>query len=143
MGAMHAEARVVTLHYAIGATTGEALVSTFGGNPATLAVGGGELAPALERCLEQVATGTRRVFVLAAGEAFGERRESLVQSFPRTEFPEGMALEPGTVIEFSGPEGARHPGIVREIDDRAVRVDFNHPLAGCAVRFEVEVIAVT
>ena len=140
---MHPEARVLTLHYAIGATAGDPLISTFGGRPATLALGSGELAPALERCLEQVAPGTRRVFVLAAGEAFGERRDDLVQSFARSDFPETMAPEPGTVIEFSGPDGGKHPGIVREIDDRDVRVDFNHPLAGCAVRFEVEVLAVT
>lgn len=140
---MHTESRVLNLHYAIGAAEGEALISTFGGNPATLALGGGELAPALERCLAQVAPGTRQVFVLEAGEAFGERRDDLVQSFPRSAFTADMALEPGAVVEFSGPDGGKHAGTVREIGDHAVRVDFNHPLAGCAVRFEVEVLAVT
>ena len=70
-------------------------------------------------------------------------RADLVQTFPRLAFAQDMELEPGAVVEFSGPEGGKHPGVVRDIDDHAVRVDFNHPLAGCAVRFEVEVLAVT
>jgi FKBP-type peptidyl-prolyl cis-trans isomerase SlpA len=109
---MRADSRVPTLYYAIGAATGDALVSTFGGHPATLALGRGELAPASERCLVEVAPGD-------------------------------MELERGAVVEFSGPDGGKHSGIVRDIDDHGVRVDFSHPLAGCPVRFEVEVIAVT
>ena len=133
---------LLTLHYSIGEDDAEALVSTFGGNPATLALGGGELAPALERCLEGLAPGARQVFVLAAGQAFGQRREDLVQALPRAQFPADMDLAPGAVVEFAAPDGSRHAGQVRLAGDHDVVVDFNHPLAGRAVRFEVEVLSV-
>jgi FKBP-type peptidyl-prolyl cis-trans isomerase SlpA len=87
--------------------------------------------------------GGRRVFVLGPGQAFGARRDELVQPLPRSAFPPDMELDEGTVVEFSGPNGGKHAGIVRAIDAHDVRVDFNHPLAGSAVRFEVEVLAVT
>ncbi len=133
--------RLVTLHYRIGPLQGAELISTFGGNPATLALGQGELAEGLERCIDQAEPGRRYVFQLEPQDAFGERRDELVRSMPRAGFSPEMALEPGTVIEFSAPDGSRHAGLVRDANDHEVRVDFNHPLAGRAVRFEIEVLA--
>ena len=61
---------------------------------------------------------------------------------PRAGFPPGMSFEQGALVEFSSPEGTLHAGIVRAANDHEGRVDFNHPLAGRAVRFEIEVLAV-
>ena len=137
---------LVTLHYRIGLEDGTEVLSTFGGNPATLALGGGELSPGLERCLEQVVNlrepGKRSVFVLEAGEAFGAYRAELVQAYPRTAFPETLRVEEGTVFEFAAPGGATQAGLVQAIAGDEVQVDFNHPLAGKRVRFEVEVLSV-
>jgi FKBP-type peptidyl-prolyl cis-trans isomerase SlpA len=118
------------------------VLSTFGGNPATLALGRGELAPGLEKCLEIAEPGRSYVFELEPGQAFGERREDLVQSLPRASFAGDIALEAGAVVEFSAPDGSRHAGQVREVNAHDVLVDFNHPLAGRRVRFEVEVLAI-
>ena len=65
-----------------------------------------------------------------------------VQSLPRESFAPDFALEEGALIEFSAPDGTRHAGRVRELHDHDVLVDFNHPLAGRRVKFEVEVLAV-
>ncbi len=134
---------LLTLHYAIGAAAGEPLVSTFGGGPATLALGAGELAPGLERCLEGLEPGERRVFTLEPREAFGERREELLREVPRASFPPGTVIEEGAVVEFKTPDGEAHSGVVRGENGAEVSVDFNHPLAGRRVRFEVELIART
>jgi FKBP-type peptidyl-prolyl cis-trans isomerase SlpA len=133
---------VLTLHYAIGPAEGGELVSTFGGAPATLALGAGELAPGLERCLESAEPGRRYVFLLEPGQAFGERREDLVQALPRAAFGADLQLAVGAVVEFSAPRGERHAGVVCEALGDEVRVDFNHPLAGRRVRFEVEVLSI-
>jgi FKBP-type peptidyl-prolyl cis-trans isomerase SlpA len=132
----------MTLHYRLRLEDGTEVLSTFGGNPATLALGSGELAAGLEACLALAAPGGSYVFELEPGQAFGERREELVQALPRASFGRELALEEGALIEFSAPDGTRHAGRVRALYDHDVLVDFNHPLAGRRVRFEVEVLAV-
>lgn len=138
------QAQLVTLHYRIALADGTEVLSTFGGTPATLALGSGELAPGLEHCLENMIAegpGARRAFQLEPEEAFGEHRAALLQSLPRSLFDASITLEPGGAIEFSAPDGTRHVGLVRSLDALNVEVDFNHPLAGRHVRFEVELIA--
>lgn len=134
----------LTLHYRI--TLAEPphseVLSTFGGNPATLVLGTGELSPALERRLVGVQVGAPKVFVLAPGEAFGQHRADLLQRMPAEAFPEPVAVAVGQVVEFSGPGGVRYPGLVRSFEDGEAMVDFNHPLAGRPVRFEVRILAV-
>ena len=137
-----ADGGVMTLHYRLRLEDGIEVLSTFGGNPATLALGRGELAPGLEQCLAHAEPGGSYVFELEPTQAFGERREDLVQSLPRASFAHELALEEGTLIEFSAPDGTRHTGQVRELNVHDVLVDFNHPLAGRRVRFEVEVLAI-
>jgi FKBP-type peptidyl-prolyl cis-trans isomerase SlpA len=137
-------ARLVTLHYRIALADGAEVLSTFGGAPATLALGSGELAPGLERCLHELIAagpGVRRAFELEPAEAFGEHREALVQAMPRSAFDVDIALEAGGAVEFSAPDGTRHVGMVRSLDTLEVVVDFNHPLAGRGLRFEAELLA--
>ncbi|MDX1376749.1 MAG: FKBP-type peptidyl-prolyl cis-trans isomerase [Burkholderiales bacterium] len=138
------QARLVTLHYRIALADGTEVLSTFGGTPATLALGSGELAAGLEHCLQNLIAqgpGARREFQLGPEAAFGAHRAALVQTLPRSAFDAAIELAPGGAVEFSSPDGARHVGLVRSLDDRDVVVDFNHPLAGRRVRFEAELIA--
>lgn len=134
----------LTLHYriALAEPPHAEVLSTFGGNPATLVLGSGELAPALERCLVGVTSGMPHTFLLEPGLAFGAYRDHLLQRLPAEAFPDPAAVEAGQVIEFSGPGGARFPGLVKTFEDGEALVDFNHPLAGRPVRFEVEILAV-
>lgn len=138
------ESSHLTLHYriALGEPPHSELLSTYGGNPATLVLGSGELAPALERCLIGASTGTPHVFLLEAGQAFGGRRDDLLQRIALEAFPERAAVQTGQVVEFSGPGGVRYPGLVKSCEEGMALVDFNHPLAGRPVRFEVEILAV-
>ena len=134
----------LTLHYRI--TLAEPphaeVLSTFGGNPATLVLGSGELAPALEECLAGVDGTGPRTFMLQPGQAFGRYRSELLQRIPVRAFPGALAIAPGKVVEFSGPHGARMAGLVKELEGGEAVVDFNHPLAGRPIRFDVEIIAV-
>ncbi len=133
---------LVTLHYRISQPDGAALISTFESTPATLQLGAGELAPPLERCLAGLAVGTRQVFELAPEDAFGNHRPELVETLSRA----ALALEDieeTTVIEFSSPDGNKFAGVVTRLDEASATVDFNHPLAGRSIRFEVEVIGVS
>jgi FKBP-type peptidyl-prolyl cis-trans isomerase SlpA len=132
---------LVTLHYRLATADDTPLVSTFDASPATLQLGGGELAPPLEACLDGLPVGERHVFLLEPEQAFGPHNPDLVQRLARADLPAGD-IGVMSMVEFAGPDGGRFTGLVRELDTESALLDFNHPLAGKAVRFEVEVVGV-
>ena len=138
----------LTLHYRMSDLQGRAYIDTFSGAPATLSLGSGQLSPAIEQRLIGLEEGTCTVIELAAGEAFGERQPEMLQWVARKLLDElGDPHEryaPGDVVQFPTPDGqGTYAGAVREVrEDGAVLFDFNHPLAGQPVRFEVQLIGV-
>ena len=136
----------LTLHYRLAGPAGD-VINTFNDKPATLTLGNGELSPALEQRLLGLEDGERASFDLAAGEAFGPRNAEMQQWVARQMLNElGDPDEQyaiGDVATFPTPDGqGSYAGTVIEVraEDGAVRFDFNHPLAGQPVTFEVEVI---
>ena len=137
----------LTLHYRLAGPHGGDVVNTFADKPATLSLGNGELAPAMEQRLIGLAEGTRSTFELAPGEAFGERNPEMLQHVKRALLERmgtaGESYAPGDVVSFPTPDGqGAYAGVVREVADDWVLFDFNHPLAGQPVTFEVHVIGV-
>jgi FKBP-type peptidyl-prolyl cis-trans isomerase SlpA len=138
----------LTLHYRLSGPDGRDWINTFGAQPATLSVGTGELSPAIEQRLIGLAEGTHTVIELAEGEAFGERQPEMRQWVARKLLNElgdpHERYQPGDVVQFPTPDGlGQYAGSVCEVRaDGAVLFDFNHPLAGQAVRFEVQLIGV-
>ena len=133
---------LLTLHYRISLDNGQALISTFESQPATMQLGHGDIAPTLERCLAGITVGERHTFLLEPENAFGVHREDLVEKVRLEDFPDGTEVEPMVIMEFTAPDGTRYPGLIREVLDTHANIDFNHPLAGKSIRFEVEVIGV-
>ncbi|MDZ4255655.1 MAG: FKBP-type peptidyl-prolyl cis-trans isomerase [Sulfuritalea sp.] len=133
---------LITLHYRVATGDDTELVSTFDSTPATLQLGSGELAPPLEHCLIGIPVGERHVFLLEPDQAFGPHNPQLTQRMARSALPPNASPELHGLIEFAAPNGDKFTGIVRELDDAAVLVDFNHPLAGKPVRFEVQIIGI-
>lgn len=137
----------LTLHYRLGGPNGD-IINTFNDKPATLSLGTGELSPSVEQCLLGLEEGTRRTFELPAGAAFGERNPEMQQWLARKVLREmGDPLETyqvGDVVQFPTPDGeGRFAGVVLQLrEDQAVLFDFNHPLAGQPVTFEVQLIGV-
>jgi FKBP-type peptidyl-prolyl cis-trans isomerase SlpA len=137
----------LTLHYRLAGPDGAAVVDTFADKPATLSLGAGQLAPAIEARLLGLAEGAAASFELPAGAAFGERNPALLQRVKRSllhELGEADAdYQVGDVVEFPTPDGAgRYAGVVRECGPEWLLFDFNHPLAGQAVRFDVKLLGV-
>ncbi|MCE1185549.1 peptidylprolyl isomerase [Zoogloea sp.] len=133
---------LVTLHYRISLENGQPLISTFESKPATLQLGKGDIAPSMERHLIGVAVGEHRDFVLAPEEGFGAYREDLIERVKLEDFPSDTTVEPMVIMEFTAPDGTRYPGLIREVLDTHAVIDFNHPLAGKTIRFEVDVIGI-
>jgi FKBP-type peptidyl-prolyl cis-trans isomerase SlpA len=136
----------LTLHYRLATADGTDIVTTFAGNPATLMLGQGQLAPFLEQRLIGMAEGSQETFQLAPGEAFGERNAELVRQVSRATLDEnsapGAEYKVGDLVDFAAPGGGRFAGVLRELGDETCLFDFNHPLAGQPLQFEVKLISV-
>jgi len=143
----------LTLHYRLAGPEGD-IINTFGGKPATLTLGAGELSPAVEERLLGLAEGASARFEIPAGEAFGQRNAEMVQWVARRLLNEmgdrDERYQVGDVVQFPTPDGTgSYAGAVRQVghagpggDADAVLFDFNHPLAGQSVTFEVHVIGI-
>lgn len=144
----------LTLHYRLAGPGGD-IINTFGDKPATLTLGTGELSPAVEQRLLGLQEGARASFDIPPGEAFGDRNPEMVQWVARKlltqmgDPDERYAV--GDVVQFPTPDGiGQYAGAVKQLgEDRdgdghpdAVQFDFNHPLAGQPVTFEVQLIGV-
>ena len=139
----------LTLHYRMAGPDGVAIINTFGGKPATLSLGTGQLSPAIEQLLLGLPEGAHTTFELPAGVAFGDRNADLTQWVARKLLNElgdpDEAYKVGDVVQFPTPDGAgQYAGSVVQVKSTAdaVQFDFNHPLAGQIVIFEVQVIGV-
>jgi FKBP-type peptidyl-prolyl cis-trans isomerase SlpA len=137
----------LTLHYRISlASTGDVVISTFDDRPATLTLGLGQLVEPLEQCLRGLREGEVATFELAPEQAFGARNAALVQRVSRamleTHGEQGASYSPGDLLDFAAPDGGRYAGVVKQVDDAGALLDFNHPLAGQPIRFEVRILGV-
>lgn len=140
------ESAYLTLHYRLAGPDGADIVTTFNDSPATLQMGTGQLAPFLEACLIGLPEGAHETFELAPEKAFGERNSELVQRVSRATLDEnsqtGESYVIGDLVEFTAPSGGRFAGVLRAIDGDSALFDFNHPLAGQTVKFEVRIIGI-
>ncbi len=142
------EQSFLTLHYRLSSLAGVDIINTFNDKPATLSLGTGQLAPALEARLLGLDEAARQVFDIPADTpVFGERNPELIQWVARhllkTLGDKDESYAVGDVVQFPTPDGAAtYAGAVQAVRDEAVQFDFNHPLAGQAVRFEVQILGV-
>ena len=131
------------IRYALRPHGGEDIISNFDETePDTLTLGDGTLSPMLEQWLVDLLPGERHVFLLDPWQAFGASQPDLVQTMPKSDLPADLNIEVDQLFEFAMPNGQTLAGRVLEIGDEAVKVDFNHPLAGMAVEFEVEIVRI-
>lgn len=127
----------VYLNFALSLEDGSEIDSNFSGDPVDFVVGDGSLMPAFERLLFGMSAGDRQIFSVAPEDAFGMPNDSNVQTVPREHFDAEIDLEPGLLFYFSDAAGGEVPGMVIEFDEDEVTVDFNHPLAGRTILFDV------
>ena len=131
----------VTLHFAIKLDSGDVVDSTFDKNPPRFKVGDGSLLPGFERALFGLKAGDKRSLNIEPEQGFGQPNPQNVQVMPRSNF-EGMELSEGLLIIFNDAANAELPGVVKAFDSTEVTIDFNHPLAGKSLMFDVEIIDV-
>jgi FKBP-type peptidyl-prolyl cis-trans isomerase SlpA len=133
----------VLMHFSIRLSDGSAVDSTkISNKPAKFVMGDGSLTPGFEDCLLGLQVGQSETFTLAPESAFGVPNPDNIHHLELSKFSSDVPAEIGTIISFKQPNGEELPGIIREIIADSVTVDFNHPLAGQTVTFEVDVLEV-
>ena len=132
----------VLMHFSLSLADGTVADSTREGEPLRFVMGDGTLIEGLELVLYGLKKGDRQCLSIEPRDAFGFPDEDNIHTMPRGEFPADMQLEAGMIIGFSTPSGEEVPGAIQEIKDDEIVVDFNHPLAGHEVIFDVEILDV-
>lgn len=113
--------------------------STIGKSPLLLTVGTGQVVPGFERALGSLEAGQAATITVPADAAYGEYDPRMVHDFPRSRFKRELRI--GETIELQGPaEKQRIKGVVLRLDEDVVWLDFNHPLAGKDITFEIELL---
>lgn len=136
-----AEGKKVALHFSLSLADGTLVDSTRERpEPAEFVVGDDSFLPGFEKALMGLQAGDRRSVFIQAKNAFGEWNPDNQQVFTRVQFSQ-MNLEIGLVISFAD-KGGQLPGVVKAFDEETVTVDFNHPLAGRDISFEVDIVRV-
>ena len=131
----------VTMSFSLALENGELIDSNFDTEPATFVLGDGNLLPGFEIPLQGLKAGDQGEFIISPENAFGQRNPENIQQLGRDNFDQ-ESLNVGDVFSFQNGEGEL-PGVVIEVGDNLVRVDFNHPLAGRNIIFKVNIIEVS
>jgi FKBP-type peptidyl-prolyl cis-trans isomerase SlpA len=129
----------VTLHFSLVLEDGHIIDSNFESEPATFSVGDGNLLPGFESTLMGLVNGDEREFTIPPEQAFGQHNPQNVQAVERGNFDQ-EELELGAMFSFQNGDGEL-PGVIVDVDDDdEVMIDFNHPLAGKNIIFQVKII---
>jgi len=136
----------LTLHYRLSFKDGADIANTFTDKPATVLMGAGQFAPGLENVMMGLSNGDHQTFTLSPENAYGVRNPDLVQKISIQTLKQNSDPEaeysPGDIIEFEAPHGGKYAGTLQSMDETGAWFDFNHPLAGKEMIFEVKIISV-
>jgi len=132
----------VTINFTLSLIDGTIVDSTTDAEPLCFEIGDGCLIEGLELVLYGMKAGEKQSVSLDQRETFGYPDEENIHIMERAEFSDDIELQAGNIIGFSIPSGEEIPGTIKEVSDEEVVVDFNHPLAGRDIIFDVEVIEI-
>ena len=127
----------VYLNFSISLEDGSEVDSNFGGEPVDFVIGDGSLLAGFERALFGMSAGQRQLLTVEPENAFGQPNDNNVQMLSRDQFDDDIDLEIGLVFSFADASGGELPGMVISFDEEEVTVDFNHPLSGRTILFDV------
>ncbi|HTO37497.1 MAG TPA: peptidylprolyl isomerase [Brumimicrobium sp.] len=132
----------IKVHYTGKLTNGEVFDSSVGREPLEFTVGAGQMIPGFDTGVLDMKLNEKKVIEIPSAEAYGEKREDLMQEVPKIHLPQDMQPEVGMQLMAQLPDGGQQPLVVTEVKEETIIVDANHPLAGKDLVFEVEVVEI-
>lgn len=134
--------KVVTIHYTLKDEDGNLLDTTVGSQPFSYISGHAQIIPKLEEEIDPMLIGSKKSITLQAKDAYGLHNDQLIQVVKRYNFPDDVELEVGMQFVTTAPDGSQMPFVISDIDDENITIDFNHPLAGKNLEFEIHLVDV-
>ena len=132
----------VKIHYTGTLDDGTEFDSSVGREPLEFSLGSGQVITGFDNAVDGMAVGASKTVTIPATEAYGDHHAQLVQQVPRTSLPEEMKPEVGMQLQSQSPEGQVMNLVVTEVDEESITVDANHPLAGQALTFAIELVEI-
>ena len=132
----------VRIHYTGTLDDGTQFDSSDGRDPLEFALGGGQVIPGFDSAVDGMTVGESKSVTIPPEQAYGERHEQLVQQVPKSALPEDMKPEVGMQLQSQSPDGQVMNLVVTEVEEAAITVDANHPLAGQALTFAIELVEI-
>ena len=132
----------ITLHFGLQLDNGDIVDSNFERDPAVFTVGDGNLLPGFEKALFGMMEGEHKTLMVKPEDGFGQRNPNNIQEIARSQFSPDLELSEGLMLSFADAQKTELPGVVQRFDDEVVVIDFNHPLAGRSILFEVSILKI-
>lgn len=132
----------VKIHYTGTLDDGTQFDSSAGRDPLEFELGGGQVIPGFDNAVEGMAVGDNKSVRIEPEQAYGPRHEQLVQQVPKTALPEELEPEVGMALQSQSPDGQVMTLVVTNVEDDSITVDANHPLAGLALNFDIELVSI-
>ena len=132
----------VRVNYTGTLADGSVFDSSEGRDPLEFVIGSGQVIPGFDAAVSDLGVGDTATVTIVAADAYGEHSDEGMQTFPRDAFPPDASPEVGWAVELSAPDGQRVPATVAEVTDESITLDFNHPLAGQDLTFEITLVEV-
>jgi FKBP-type peptidyl-prolyl cis-trans isomerase SlyD len=137
-----AQNKVVTMNFTLTDDLGNVLDTTDQGGPFSYISGNNMVLPKLEEAVNGMIIGTKKSLKLSAADGYGNYNEEALQVVGKENFPEDFVLEVGMEYMASNPDGVQMPFIITNVDGEEITIDFNHPLAGKNLNFDIELVDV-
>ena len=132
----------VAVHYTGKLDNGDVFDSSQGRDPLEFQVGSGQVIPGFDQAVSGLEVGESREVRLDPEDAYGEPREDMIVDVDRDQFPAEAEPQVGQQVQVQVAPGQNHVATIREIEDEAIKLDLNHPLAGQALTFDVELVEI-
>ena len=132
----------VYLNFSLKLEDGSIIDNNFESDPVNFLIGDGSLLPGFERLLFGMEPGESQQFIVRPEDAFGMPNPNNIQKITKGDFEDEIELQVGLVVSFADANGSELPGVIAEINDDLVVVDFNHPLSGRIILFDVFIYSV-
>lgn len=132
----------VRIHYTGTLEDGTQFDSSDGRDPLEFALGGGQVIPGFDSAVDGMTVGESKSVTIEPDQAYGQRHEQLVQEVPKSALPEEMEPATGMQLQSQSPDGQVMNLVVTEVQDDSITVDANHPLAGQALTFAIELVEI-
>ena len=136
--------KTVSLHYVGTLDNGDKFDSSYDREkPMTISVGSGNIIPGLESAMMGMKTGEKKSIAIESKDAYGERNPDAIQSVSLSSFPEDFIAEEGKIVQGQNENKQIFTATIIEVIEDKITVDFNHPLAGKNLNFDIEIVSVS